>query len=49
MSRGAVEKGCGFPQFLDAFPLLFAESSRLEGEAVVLDSGAFRDLTGVLA
>ena len=49
MSRGAVEKGWGFPQLCDAFPLLFPEISRLRAESVVLGSGAFRDLTEVPA
>ena len=49
MSRGAVEKSGVFPQFQAVFPPLFAQSSRLEGEPVVLGSGAFRDLTGALA
>ena len=48
MRRGAVEKNRGFPQFLDTFPLLFAQSGRLEGRPVVLGSGVFGCLTGGL-
>ncbi|KZR87770.1 hypothetical protein MITS9504_00193 [Synechococcus sp. MIT S9504] len=48
MCRGAVEKNRGFPQFLDAFPLLLAQSGRLEDGPVVLGSGAFGCLTGGL-
>ena len=49
MSGGAVEKSCAFPQLWDAFPPPFPESSRLRAESVVLDSGAFGDLTEVSA
>ena len=49
MSGGAVENSWGFPQLWGAFPLPFPESSRLRVESVVLDSGAFRDLTEVPA
>ena len=45
MPHGAVENGWVFPQFWGAFPLPFRESSRLRAESVVLDSGAFGDLT----
>ena len=41
----AVENSCCFPQFWGAFPLPFPESIRLRAESVVLDSGAFGDLT----
>ena len=49
MSGGAVENSCCFPQLWGAFPLPFPESIRLRAESVVLDSGAFRDLTEATA
>ena len=45
MCRWSVEKGPAFPQVQDGFPLPFPVVSRFGAEAVVLDSGTFRDLT----
>ncbi|CAI8419756.1 MAG: hypothetical protein CL859_07875 [Cyanobium sp. ARS6] len=49
MCRWSVEKGPAFPQVQDGFPLPFPVVSRFGAEAVVLDSGAFRDLTAAPA